>query len=50
MPGPRHKNRRGDVQPKPRKTKKPSAPKSKDLVRETAHGFLLRTFKLEKLG
>lgn len=49
MPGPRHKNGRGDVQPKPRKVKKVVAPKSNDMVRETAHGFLLKTFKLEKL-
>jgi hypothetical protein len=49
MPGPRKKNSRGDVQPKPRKPKKSVRPKEKPMVKETARGFLLRTFKLEKL-
>jgi hypothetical protein len=50
MPGPRKKTRRGvhTAQPVSRTTKKPVA-KEKPMVKETARGFLLRTFKLEKL-
>jgi hypothetical protein len=50
MSGPRKKTRRGvhTTAPRTPKTKKLVA-KERPMVKETARGFLLRTFKLEKL-